>query len=325
VVEQSNSDDVSQWSTTKSARAYFGVAMSFLAVAIAVAALLLGAGGLGSETADRQLRDCIGLIGDIQQGAAGPQGEQGDTGAAGPQGEPGDTGATGPQGEPGDTGATGPQGEPGEQGATGPQGATGECGLSAYDIWLALGNTGTEQDFLKSLVGPQGAQGEPGVAGLTTVGDSGSFWDTTTQGGVGVYSPNTPYPMKLNSADVVNNEGVTISNGSEFTFTNPGVYNLAFSAQLLHTKSNTVNYVSVWLRKNGVNVPDTATDVVLDKNARFVAAWNFFIPVSCTDSVCDRYQLMWSSDTDEISMIYVPANAIRPAILSLIATVTQVK
>lgn len=43
-----------------------------------------------------------------------------------------------------------------------------ECGKSAYQIWLDLGNTGTEQDFINSLIGPQGLQGEPAnIEGLT--------------------------------------------------------------------------------------------------------------------------------------------------------------
>lgn len=46
-----------------------------------------------------------------------------------------------------------------------------ECGKSAYQIWLDLGNTGTEQDFIDSLIGPQGLQGEPAnIEGLTWKG-----------------------------------------------------------------------------------------------------------------------------------------------------------
>lgn len=48
------------------------------------------------------------------------------------------------------TGGTGPQGQPGIPGQDGTQGAPGK---SAYEIWLNAGNTGTEQDFLDSLVG----------------------------------------------------------------------------------------------------------------------------------------------------------------------------
>ena len=44
---------------------------------------------------------------------------------------------------------------------------TGGNGLSAYEVWLAEGHTGSEQDFLDSLVstvpGPQGVQGPTGA------------------------------------------------------------------------------------------------------------------------------------------------------------------
>src|SRR5690554_6050867 len=46
--------------------------------------------------------------------------------------------------------------------ASGPK---GDDGASAYDIWIDAGNTGTEQDFLDSLVGPQGDQGIAGTDG----------------------------------------------------------------------------------------------------------------------------------------------------------------
>ena len=107
-------------------------------------------------------------------GPAGPQGETGPQGLQGIQGIQGETGPTGPQGA---TGQQGPKGDKGETGDQGPQGATGGDGPqgiagndgadgdSAYDIWLSLGNTGTQQDFIDSLTGPAG---EDGSAGNTT-------------------------------------------------------------------------------------------------------------------------------------------------------------
>jgi len=41
-------------------------------------------------------------------------------------------------------------------------GPKGEDGASAYEIWIAEGNTGTEQDFLDSLKGEKGDDGEDG-------------------------------------------------------------------------------------------------------------------------------------------------------------------
>ncbi len=46
-------------------------------------------------------------------------------------------------------------------------GTAGAHGASAYDIWLAEGNTGTEVDFLAALVGPAGSNGPTGPAGPT--------------------------------------------------------------------------------------------------------------------------------------------------------------
>ena len=40
--------------------------------------------------------------------------------------------------------------------SSGPTGPPGSAGQSAYDIWLANGNSGTQQDFLNSLQGASG-------------------------------------------------------------------------------------------------------------------------------------------------------------------------
>ena len=58
----------------------------------------------------------------------------------------------------------GPQGPIGFTGLTGPAGASGN---SAYDVWLAAGNTGTQADFFASLQGASGPQGPIGFTGLT--------------------------------------------------------------------------------------------------------------------------------------------------------------
>lgn len=80
-------------------------------------------------------------------------------------------------------------GIPGPQGPQGPQGAQGEPGmdgLSAYEIWLAEGNTGTEHDFLNSLIGPQGPQGEQGAQGIQgEKGDKGDPGNDGEQGAPG--------------------------------------------------------------------------------------------------------------------------------------------
>ncbi|MDB2492838.1 collagen-like protein [Flavobacteriaceae bacterium] len=87
----------------------------------------------------------------------------------------------GPQGDPGEDGISayevwlelGNTGDEqafidalkGEAGEAGEDGILGADGLSAYDVWLSLGNTGDEQAFIDSLKGDQGDQGDPGEPG----------------------------------------------------------------------------------------------------------------------------------------------------------------
>ena len=53
----------------------------------------------------------------------------------------------------------------GKQGDKGNPGDKGETGKSAYEVWLDLGNTGTEQEFINAIKGPQGNPGTPGKDG----------------------------------------------------------------------------------------------------------------------------------------------------------------
>ena len=85
------------------------------------------------------------------QGPVGPQGPKGERGEVGPKGDKGDTGLQGEKGDKGDKGDTGERGADGKDGTNGIDGKNGQDGKSAYQIWLDLGNSGSEQDFINSL------------------------------------------------------------------------------------------------------------------------------------------------------------------------------
>ena len=312
------------------------------AVVIAVIALLLrSCGGDGTKwlwSAD-ECNDALTTITGAP-GAPGPTGAPGSTGPKGSTGAAGvcttayqewlDLGYTGTKsdfliwlkGAKGDRGATGPTGATGAQGLMGLTGATGPTGLTGAQG--PQGPTG-----LTGAQGPIGLTGLTGPAGTSGMGDSGTFWDLTQQGddGAGGYLANTAYPMQFGQADTVNNVGVSMTAGNEITFTHAGVYNIAFSAQITRSQGGATSNMSIWLAKNGVNVPDTNTDFTLQSNAtRYVAAWNFFVPVTCT-TTCDSYQLMWSAESEYTSIVYIGPQTVpdRPAIPSLILTVNQVR
>ena len=95
----------------------------------------------------------------------------------------GTPGATGAQGPIGLTGAQGIQGIVGNNGTDGTNGTNGTNGLSAYDVWIGLGNVGTQTDFINSLTGPQGTIGLPGTNGA--VGATGSAGPAGVDGAAG--------------------------------------------------------------------------------------------------------------------------------------------
>lgn len=110
-----------------------------------------------------------------ERGLQGIQGKKGDRGEVGADGksayqiwlEQGNSGTEsdffnslkGAKGDKGDKGEKGDIGAKGDVGEQGIQGIQGEDGKSAYEVWLGLGNTGSEADFLKSLKGEKGDTG----------------------------------------------------------------------------------------------------------------------------------------------------------------------
>ena len=91
----------------------------------------------------------------------------------------GEAGAQGPQGPAGADGAQGPQGPAGADGAQGPQGpagADGAPGLSAYETWLALGNVGSEEDFITYLAAG-GTNFSPSIHGVFDSATDGNTFE----------------------------------------------------------------------------------------------------------------------------------------------------
>lgn len=160
-------------------------------------------------------------------------------------------------------------------------------------------------------------------------GYHGNFYDTTTQiasTSGGYPSPNqnnsAPMAMRFNNTDFA--DGISIVSNSRITIANTGVYNIQFSAQFYNTGGGTET-VWIWLRKNGVDVPDTNTYVPLGSaanNEQTVAAWNYLVEAVGGD----YYELMWASTQwDRVELFYqtVASNPPRPEVPSVILSVVQ--
>jgi Collagen triple helix repeat (20 copies). len=157
------------------------------------------AGTMLSTITIEQLRKEIAESGGAGVPIVGPKGDQG---PPGPKGEKGDPGPVGPAGRDGKDGAKGPKGDQGEKGAD---------GKSAYQVWIDLGNAGSEQDFIDSLKSkPETATRHAPTA--WTLDRTTTPWTIWLDNGCGLQFPeyattNTVYgygfSSNLNSTDFV--------------------------------------------------------------------------------------------------------------------------
>jgi hypothetical protein len=143
----------------------------------------------------------------------------------------------------------------------------------------------------------------------------GSFYDTTTQTAAAI---NTAYAMTFNTVDL--SVGVTRGTPTSRIYVDTlNVYNVQFSAQVDKT-SGGVGLVWVWLRKNGVNVPDSAGQIrIQGNNAEILAAWNYIIELNAGDYI----ELMWEVDDTSVILLADAASAVHPSVPSIILTVTN--
>lgn len=131
--------------------------------------------------------------------------------------------------------------------------------------------------------------------------------------------------MTFTATDIA--DGITLASGSQLTVPNDGIYNLQFSAQLKNVE-NAQHDVTIWFRVNGVDVPNSATQVTVParKSAGIfgygVASWNIFLDMNAGDYA----QIVWLPEIVTLTLEALPSSVspAYPAIPSVIATMNQV-
>jgi hypothetical protein len=145
----------------------------------------------------------------------------------------------------------------------------------------------------------------------------GSFYDTTSQGNT---PASTARAININSTATAS--GVSIQSGNRITVDHDGIYNIQFSLQL--TKSDNGNDdADIWLRYNGVDVPNSNGIVTLiGNNGKSITAWNF-VQTMTASSYC---QIYWSSGDSNLTILAVgtQSSPTRPATPSIIVTVDKI-
>lgn len=183
---------------------------------------------------------------------SGSPGPKGDPGCPGPKG---DTGAIGPQGlmgatEPiGPAGATGATGDAGPTGPTDPQGDEGPAGASAYEVAVEEGFSGTEAEWLASLVGPTGPVGPQGPILTPVIG----YASNNAQPSIPITLTGTaiPLPDNQNLSPEITVDGTD----TVFTISQDGLYRITYSINIVTPK-----VIAAYLLVNGTPNDDSLID-----------------------------------------------------------------
>ena len=127
------------------------------------------------------------------------------------------------------------------------------------------------------------------------------------------------------SADtVIDSVGVTVVDGSKFTFLSGGTYNLGFSVQLEKTLGAGTYTICIWANQNGLPIDDSTGDIILvgtPLSSPTIAAWTYLLTVNAGDNV----ELLWSSSSSDVKLYAIPTrtNPDRPASPSVSVVITQ--
>lgn len=156
----------------------------------------------------------------------------------------------------------------------------------------------------------------------------GSFYDTTPQ-----YSDGSNASIfKYNTTE--SSFGINVNSNGHVIINNPGVYNAIFTAQL-ENSGQQIDSAVIWLRLNGVDVPDSAgiVDVTGSHgggNGAVVAGWNYFITTANTN---EYFEIAWTvyPNNTHVFIPYKSANngnltfSKYPGVPSVTLTVNPVK
>ena len=142
-----------------------------------------------------------------------------------------------------------------------------------------------------------------GVLGTTNVAHTAGVYITEAQGTGGATSIGK---VLFNNTDVSSGVAIDGTDQTKVVFTNKGMYNIQFSAQLLNFTTSEDN-VTIWARLDGADIAATAgIEQVNSKHGASpgarIASWNYVLEVDAGQ----YFQLAWASDTGNTVLATYP-------------------
>lgn len=148
-----------------------------------------------------------------------------------------------------------------------------------------------------------------------------SAYDTNDQAG----SVSAATPVKIGTTSLA--QGISITNNgsgnpTRITFAAAGVYMVAPSLQIANSAASDYD-ITVWFRKNGVDIANSATSITVPKVGDGGNA--FFQIVTYEQVTAGQYiEIMWLPENVAITLEHTAAGAIAPAIPSVILATERI-
>jgi len=166
----------------------------------------------------------------------------------------------------------------------------------------------------------QGVLGQTGGAYLHTI--YGAYQSNVDQT---ISAANTPQVVTFNTTQYSN--GATLSGGTQTGVQQNGLYLYNYALQLANTDTS-IHNVQIWLRQNGVDIPNTGSKVDVQEHHGSVdgylnATGAFFVKMQAGDYL----ELVVASDSTSVYMENYAAQVspyVRPAIPSVAITLSFV-
>ena len=153
----------------------------------------------------------------------------------------------------------------------------------------------------------------------------GQFQSQTDQTAAAI---DQAYAITYDQSDFL--DGVTLSSGSRLTVPTEGVYTVTYSLQFKNT-TNDVQDIDIWIRKNGIDIPDTNSQfsIAARKSAGAPSHLIATTPIMVELAANDYIQLMWHVTNTGVSLEHFPAVAysagVTPAIPATPSAIVQVE
>jgi hypothetical protein len=140
--------------------------------------------------------------------------------------------------------------------------------------------------------------------GIPGTADKGYFYSTVTQTNL----------LPINVVTMSNttiSQGITLVSGSQITVTKTATYNLSVMMQFAKTSGGSAATINFWLRKNGLDVPDSTTDMTIsNNNSNAVASWTYILSMNAGEYL----QMVWNSNSAQAVLPAIPIQPGPPAI-----------